>query len=164
MRPKLREGGSLDSACARWDSSAAWVAAASARRGGPVAIENCSCESRSRSRPGGRSYDDAGDFVAFFVDIQTDVFMMWLHELACGGLFGLRFTNLVARHPTSLPDATHANNGGKLLLLGAKTPAAFHFTQPFCLGHEAVRTRIIKARHPSVARSLSAGDAVSDRA
>jgi hypothetical protein len=62
--------------------------------------------------------------------------MILLHELAswCVGWLDCGSRTIVARHPTSLPGATHANNGGKLFLLGAKTLAAFLFTQPLCLG------------------------------
>jgi hypothetical protein len=81
------------------------------------------------------------DFVAFFVDIQTDVLMMGFHELASFGLFKLKLTNHVAPH--HFGSATHDNNGGKLFAFEAKTPAAFPFTQPACLDHSTMHRRTI---------------------
>jgi hypothetical protein len=72
--------------------------------------------------------------VAFFVDIQSDVLMIALHELA-SWLYGF-----VPMHSANRTGSTRftpgnpRNTGGKLFPFEARTPAAFLFTQPLCLG------------------------------
>ena len=74
-----------------------------------------------------------GDFVAFFVDIQSDVLMILLHELAsgCVGLLGLRFSNHCGSAPNELAGCNPREQWRQALSLSRwNHGCASPFTQP----------------------------------